>query len=37
MIERMPYAKSQTDLEGLLPWVLKQEFEDEAAAVKLVA
>ncbi|WP_157673088.1 IS66 family transposase [Curvibacter sp. AEP1-3] len=37
VIERMPYAKSQTDLEALLPWALKQEFEDEAAAVKLVA
>lgn len=37
VIERMPYAKSQTDLEALLPWALKQEFEDEVAAVKMAA
>lgn len=37
VIERMPYARSQTDLEALLPWALKQEFEYEAATVKLAA
>jgi hypothetical protein len=37
VIERMPYARSQTDFEALPPWVLKQEFEDEAATVKLAA
>ncbi len=31
VIERMPYAKSQTDLKALLPWALKQEFEHDAA------
>jgi hypothetical protein len=37
VIERMLYAKSQTYLEALLRWVLKQKFEEEAAAVKLAA
>lgn len=37
VIERLPYAKSLTDLEALLPWTLKQEFEDGAATVKLAA
>lgn len=37
VIARMPYAKSHTDLEALLPWALKQALEDEAVTVKLAA
>lgn len=37
VIERMPYAKSQDDLEALLPWAIKQELDTEAAPVKLAA
>lgn len=37
VIERMPYAKSQADLEALLPWALKQDLEGEIASVKLAA
>lgn len=37
VIERMPYAKSQADLEALLPWALKQELESESDQMKLAA
>ena len=37
VIERMPYAKSQADLEALLPWALRQDLDTEAEPVKLVA
>lgn len=37
VIERMPYAKSQADLEALMLWALKQDLEDETASAKLAA
>ncbi len=37
VIERMPYAKSQDDLEALLPWTLKRELDSKAASIKLAA
>lgn len=37
IIERMPYAKSQADLEALMPWALKQDLEADTASVKLAA
>lgn len=37
VIERMPNAKSQDDLEALLPWALKKELNTEAAPIKLAA
>lgn len=37
VIERMPYARTQADLEALLPWALKQELDTEAAPIKLAA
>ncbi len=37
IIERMPYAKSQGDLEALLPWTIKQELDTEADPVKRAA
>jgi transposase len=37
VIERMPNARTQADLEALLPWSLKQEFETEADQIKLAA
>lgn len=37
VIERMPYARSQTDLESLLPWILKPELDAEADQIKLAA
>lgn len=37
VIERMPYARSQVDLEALLPWALRQELDTEAESIKLVA
>lgn len=35
VIERMPYARSQTDLETQLPWAKKQKLDTEAAPIKL--
>ena len=37
VIERMPYARSQADLEALLPWVMKQELDTEVSPIKLAA
>lgn len=37
VIERMPYARSQPDLESLLPWILKPELDAEADQIKLAA
>lgn len=37
IIQKMPYAKSQADLEALLPWVLKEELSTEAVPIKMAA
>lgn len=37
VIERMPYARSQADLEALLPWAIKQDLENEITEVSLAA
>jgi len=37
VIKKMPYAKSQADLEALLPWALKNELDTEGAPIKLAA
>ena len=37
VIEKMPYAKSQADLESLLPWALKEELNSETVPLKLAA
>ena len=37
VIQKMPYAKSQADLEALLPWALKEELDTETDQIKLAA
>ena len=37
VIERMPNARSQADLDALLPWVLKKELDAGADPLKLAA
>lgn len=37
VIQKMPYAKSQADLEALLPWALKEKINTEIDTLKLAA